>query len=83
MKLDRDLESIQLVRNLVARAVKAQQELMNMPPESLDRIAKAIADAGAQNAEMLAKMAVEETGFGNWQDKTLKNILGSTMTWDS
>ena len=83
MKLDKDLESIQLVRNLVARAVKAQQELLEMPEGTLDRIAKAIAEAGAQNAEQLAKLAVEETGFGNWQDKRIKNILGSTMTWES
>jgi acetaldehyde dehydrogenase (acetylating) len=27
-------------------------------------------------------MAAEETGFGNWRDKTLKNMLGSAMTWD-
>ena len=28
-------------------------------------------------------MAVEETGFGIWQDKVLKNLLGSAITWDS
>ena len=26
---------------------------------------------------------VEETGFGIWQDKVLKNLLGSAITWDS
>jgi acetaldehyde dehydrogenase (acetylating) len=28
-------------------------------------------------------MAAEETDFGVWQDKVLKNLLGSTMTWDA
>ena len=28
-------------------------------------------------------MAVEETGFGVWQDKVLKNLLGSTITYES
>ena len=46
-------------------------------------IAKAIADACAAQSERLAKMAVEETGFGIWQDKVLKNLLGSAITWDS
>ena len=26
---------------------------------------------------------MEETGFGVWQDKVLKNLLGSTMTWEA
>lgn len=28
-------------------------------------------------------MAVEETGFGVWEDKVLKNLLGSTITYES
>lgn len=28
-------------------------------------------------------MAVEETGFGIWQDKVMKNLLGSQITWDA
>ena len=29
------------------------------------------------------KMAVQETGFGKWEDKVLKNKLGSAITWES
>lgn len=28
-------------------------------------------------------MAAEETGFGRWQDKVIKNQLGSAMTWEA
>ena len=41
-----------------------------------------MAEAAAANAEKLAKMAVEETGFGIWQDKVIKNIFGSTYIYD-
>lgn len=83
MEFDKDLQSIQQVRNLVARAVVAQKELAKFPQEKIDAIVCEIAKACAANAEPLAKMAVEETGFGVWQDKVLKNLLGSTMTYDS
>ncbi len=83
MEFDKDLQSIQQVRNLVARAVVAQKELARMPQEKIDTICRAVAKACAANAESLAKMAVEETGFGIWQDKVLKNMLGSIITWDS
>ncbi len=42
------------------------QRRLLMPPVQLSR-------------SVLAKMA-EETGFGIWQDKVLKNLLGSAIT---
>lgn len=82
MTLDRDLQSIQEVRDLVANAKKAQQELSKLSQEQIDRIICEIAKDCASNAQTLAKMAVEETGFGVWEDKVLKNLLGSTITYD-
>lgn len=82
MTLDRDLQSIQEVRDLVANAKKAQQELSKLSQEQIDRIICEIAKDCAANAQALAKMAVEETGFGVWEDKVLKNLLGSTITYD-
>ncbi len=82
MTLDRDLQSIQEVRDLVANAKKAQKELSKFSQEQIDRIIYEIAKDCAVNAQTLAKMAVEETGFGVWEDKVLKNLLGSTITYD-
>ncbi|MDR1733347.1 MAG: acetaldehyde dehydrogenase (acetylating) [Oscillospiraceae bacterium] len=82
MQYDRDLESIQAVRNLIRNAVKARDALASFSQEQLDHICAAIAKAGEAHAEELAKAAAEETGFGVWQDKVLKNLLGSVMTWD-
>lgn len=83
MTLDRDLQSIQEVRGLVANAKKAQRELAEFSQEKIDRIIYEIAKDCAANAQKLAKMAVEETGFGVWEDKVLKNLLGSTITYES
>lgn len=41
-----------------------------------------MAEAGMRHAEKLAKMANEETGFGIWQDKVIKNIFGSMGVYD-
>lgn len=82
MEFDRDLYSIQEVRNCVAKAKEAQKVYSTFTQEAVNRIIKQIAEACATNAERLAKMAVEETGFGVWQDKVLKNLLGSSITYD-
>ena len=83
MGLDMDLQSIQEVRDLIRDAKKAQEVFGTFDQQKVDAIVKAIAEACAANAERLAKMAVEETGFGVWQDKVLKNLLGSTITYES
>ncbi len=83
MEFDKDLRSIQEVRNLVAKAKAAQEIYATFSQTQVDNIVKAVADACVANAQRLAKMAVEETGFGVWQDKILKNLLGSAITYDS
>jgi acyl-CoA reductase-like NAD-dependent aldehyde dehydrogenase len=83
LEFDRDLYSIQEVRNAVKAAKAAQLVYRTFDQQKVDGIVAKIAQACAANAERLAKMAVEETGFGIWQDKVLKNLLGSTITYDS
>lgn len=80
---DKDLVSIQEVRNLMKAAKEAQKQLATMSQEQIDKIIKAIADAGYENAERLAKMASEETGFGIWQDKVLKNAFAAKNVYES
>ena len=82
MEFDRDLYSIQEVRNAVKAAKAAQAVYRTFDQAKVDGIVAKIAQACAANAEKLAKMAVEETGFGIWQDKVLKNLLGSSITYD-
>ena len=82
MALDRDLQSIQEVRDLMKKAVAAQKEFQSWDQGRVNALVKAIADACIAKAEPLAKMANEETGFGIWQDKVIKNLLGSKITYE-
>ena len=74
---DKDLLSVQEVRELVEKAKAAQEELAGKSQQEVDRIVRAIAQAGVRNARRLGKMAHEETGFGKEADKTIKNIFAS------
>lgn len=79
---DKDLLSMQEVRELVASAKKAQQELSEMGQEQVDKIIHSIADAGVRNAKRLAIMANEDTGFGVVEDKIIKNIFASSGVYE-
>ena len=69
MALDNDLQSIQEMRDLVQKAKKAQLEFRAYDQQRVDRIVKAMADAGFEAAERLGRMAHEETGFGKPVDE--------------
>lgn len=79
---DKDLLSVQEVRDLVEKAKTAQQELAQKSQAEVDAIVASIAKAGVRNAERLAQMANEDTGFGKVADKVIKNIFGSQMVYE-
>lgn len=81
--IDKDLQSIQEVRSLLKEAEQAQKVLATFDQAKIDQIVKAIADACLAASERLAKMANEETGFGIWQDKVIKNVFGSKGIYDA
>lgn len=74
---DRDLQSIQETRQLIARAKAAQRELAGKNQAQVDAIVRAIAEAGVKNARHLAELAKEDTGFGRVEDKIVKNVFAS------
>jgi acetaldehyde dehydrogenase (acetylating) len=74
---DADLLSIQQARSLAARAREAQKTLAGFSQEQVDRIVDAMAAAAREHAERLARLAHEETGFGNVKDKTKKNLFSA------
>ncbi len=83
MELDKDIRSTQEVRDLVKKAKTAQLEFKHFNQSQVDKIVKAMADAGYEASEKLAKMAQQETGFGKWEDKVLKNQFGSRDVYNS
>jgi acetaldehyde dehydrogenase (acetylating) len=74
---DRDLVSLQEARELATRAATAQKKFAAFSQEQVDAIVEACAKAAADNAEPLARAAVQETGFGNVPDKIVKNTLAA------
>jgi len=77
MELDKDLAARQEARALAREAERAGHILAEMPQEKLDAIVEAVARAFAAEAVLLAELAVKETGFGNVEDKTMKNRFAS------
>ena len=74
---DKDLRSIQEVRTKVELAYAASQKYREFSQEQVDRIIDRVAAVARANAEPLARLAVEETGYGNVKDKIAKNLLNS------
>ncbi len=83
MQLDKDLQSVQEVRNLIAAALQAQRALARMDQGQLDKITAAVSCAAAEHAARLAHMAVEETGFGIPADKEIKNRFAAVTLYDA
>lgn len=75
--MDRDLMSRQEVRDLIRKSKEAQKIYATFSQEKIDSIINSMVKGIKVYNEKLAKMAVEETGFGNWQDKVLKNRFAS------
>ncbi|MFC2084615.1 aldehyde dehydrogenase family protein [Bacteroidota bacterium] len=83
MSLDKDLQSIQEARDLIKTAKEAQLEFKHFNQNQVDIIIKAMAEAGYAASEKLAKLACEETGFGKWEDKLIKNQFGTKTVHES
>ena len=77
MELDKDLAARQEARLLCRQAEKAQTTLAQMSQQQLDTIVESIAKRFSAAAVELAELAVRETGFGNAEDKTVKNRFAS------
>ena len=77
MDLDKDLAARQEARKLCREAREAQIVLSKFSQEKLDAITEAIAKAFSAAAAELAELAVQETGFGNTEDKITKNRFAS------
>lgn len=71
--IDNDLLSIQEARILAENAREAQQKLATFPQEKLDEIVERMAEEIAKHVRELAVMSSEETDYGRWEDKCVKN----------
>ncbi|HEY0451136.1 aldehyde dehydrogenase family protein, partial [Actinophytocola sp.] len=71
--LDADLAGLADVRAKARAARRAFEALEGADQETLDRFVRAMALAGTKAAEELARLAVDETGYGVYEHKIHKN----------
>lgn len=76
------MEAKEYVESLVEKARVAQKQIENYTQEQVDALCREIAKTVYDNAEMLAKMAVEETRMGVYENKVAKNKGKARVIWN-
>lgn len=74
---DADLAALAEARCQARAARAAFDAFQGADQERIDQIVRAMADAGAAAAKDLARLAVEETGYGVYEHKILKNLYNA------
>ena len=71
------------IQDLVTNARNAQTEYESFNQEQVDAIVRDIGKFVYDNAEPLARMAVDETDMGSYDDKVLKNKGKARVIWNN
>ncbi len=77
--MDRDIESIQQARDLMNKARAAADAFARADQPTVDRIVDAMGRAAETAAAHLARVAVDETGMGRYEDKIVKNKFNAVQ----
>jgi acetaldehyde dehydrogenase/alcohol dehydrogenase len=75
-------ERIAYLERLVSQARTAAAVFTQFTQEDVDRIVKPMVLAGLEQAQHLARLAVEETKLGVVEDKVLKNMCATEFTYN-
>lgn len=72
-----------MIDELVKNAQQALNEYMKLDQQQVDDIVHHMALAGLDNHMKLAKMAIDETDRGIFEDKVIKNMFATEYIWHS
>ena len=72
-----------MIDELVKKANMAMEEMLKLDQEKIDKIVQAMAKAGFDEHIELAKMAIDETQKGVFEDKVTKNIFATECIYNS
>ena len=72
-----------MINELVEKAKIASRQYLELDQEIVDNITKAMSMAGLEHHMELAKMAVEETERGIYEDKITKNMFATEYVYHS
>lgn len=75
-------ERIAYLEGLVSQARIAAAVFTQFTQEDVDRIVKPMVLAGLEQAQYLARLAVEETRLGVMEDKVIKNMVASEFVYN-
>ena len=75
--------TVESVAELVAQARQAQAVIADYSQEQIDALVKVVGKVVYDNADELARMAVDESGLGVYEDKILKNKGKSRIIWNN
>ncbi|MFK4301021.1 MULTISPECIES: bifunctional acetaldehyde-CoA/alcohol dehydrogenase [unclassified Paenibacillus] len=81
--IQKEQSAEQYIQTLIDRGNRAQKAFMSMNQEQIDEIVQAMAIAGMDKHMHLAKLAVEETGRGVYEDKIIKNMFATEYVYHS
>lgn len=70
-----------MIDTLVEKAQAALAAFLELDQERIDHIVHEMALAGLDKHQELARMAVEETGRGVYEDKVIKNMFATEYIW--
>ena len=77
-----DEERLARIDAIVEVAPSGREEFRKLDQEQVDAIVEAMVRAGLQAAVELAELAIEETGFGVFEDKVVKNYVATEFLYD-
>ena len=78
-----DDATIERLDDVVARSRAAADDFRRIDDqETVDRIVWSLVVAGLQHAVELARLAMDEVGFGVFEDKVLKNYIATEFLYD-
>ena len=72
-----------MIDDLISKAKEDSKEYMKLDQDQIDNIVKQMSMAGLEHHMELAKMAVEETGRGIYEDKITKNMFATEYIYHS
>lgn len=76
------MEAKEYVEGLVEKARVAQKVIEGYTQEQVDVLCREIAKTVYDNAELLARMAVDETRMGVYENKVSKNMGKARVIWN-
>lgn len=80
-KQTKDVQTV--IDELATKGVEALDAMSNFTQEQVDHIVHQVAIAALDKHMYLAKLAVDETGRGIYEDKAIKNMYASEYIWNS